>query len=165
MNGLVALRAKHDENVANLDVAKISLADVSHELAKAKHELELVKDAPVVSDVFECDECPIFKSDLASLQSKFANVVCELEEMKSRPVLLGACKLCPMLRSELEEKNALIKPFGKTLTGCMVKLARLLETLLARARSLRLLTPRMVCLKNHRKHLRRTRFGFQSPMS
>ena len=81
MNDLVALRAKHDENVANLDVAKTSLADVSHELAKAKHELELVKDAPIVSDVLECDECPIFKSDLASLQSKFATVVCELEEM------------------------------------------------------------------------------------
>ena len=39
MNDLVALRAKHDENVANLDVAKTSLADVSHELTKAKHEL------------------------------------------------------------------------------------------------------------------------------
>ena len=102
MNDLVALRAKHDENVANLDVAKTSLADVSHELAKAKHELELVKDAPIVSDVLECEECPIFKSDLASLQSKFATIVCELEEMKSRPVLLGACKLCPTLRSELD---------------------------------------------------------------
>ena len=33
--------------------------------------------------------------------------------MKSRPVLLGACKLCPTLRLELE-KNALIKSFGKT---------------------------------------------------
>ena len=63
--------------------------------------------------MFECDECPIFKSDLASLQSKFATVVCEIEEMKSRPVLLGACKLCPTLRSELDEKNALIKSLGK----------------------------------------------------
>ena len=66
MNDLIALRAKHDENVANLSIAKTSLSDVSHELAKAKHELELVKDAPIVSDVLECDECPIFKSDLAS---------------------------------------------------------------------------------------------------
>ena len=114
MNDLVALRAKHDENVANLDVAKISLADVSHELARAKHELELANDAPIVSDVLECDECSIFKSDLASLQSKFAAVVCELEELRSRPVLLGACKLCPTLRSELDEKNALIKSLGKT---------------------------------------------------
>ena len=48
------------------------------------------------------------------MQSKFATVVCELEEMKSRTVLLGACKLCPMLRSELDEKNALIKSLGKT---------------------------------------------------
>ena len=108
------INTKHDENVANLDVVKTSLSDVSHELAKAKHELELVKDAPIVSDVLECDECPIFKSDLASLQSKFATVVCELEELRSRPALLGACKLCPTLRSELEEKNALIKSFGKT---------------------------------------------------
>ena len=114
MNDLVALRAKHDENVANLDVAKTSLADVSHELAKSKHELELVKDAPIVSDVLECDESPIFKSDLASLQSKFATVVCELEKLRSRPVLLGACKLCPTLRSKLDEKNTLIKFLGKT---------------------------------------------------
>ena len=91
MNDLVALRAKHDENVANLDVAKTSLSDVSHKLAKAKHELELIKDAPIVSDVPECDECPIFKSDLASLQSKFATVVCELEEMKSSLSLLLLC--------------------------------------------------------------------------
>ena len=50
MNDLVALCAKHDENVANLDVAKTSLSHLSHELAKAKHELELVKDAPIVCD-------------------------------------------------------------------------------------------------------------------
>ena len=113
MNDLVALRAKHDENIVNLYVAKTSLVDMYHELAKAKHELELAKDAPIVSDVLECNECPIFKSDLASLQSKFATFVCELEEMKSRPVLLGACKICPMLRLELDEKNALIKSLGK----------------------------------------------------
>ena len=41
--------SEDDENVANLDVAKISLSDVSHELAKAKHELELVKNALIVS--------------------------------------------------------------------------------------------------------------------
>ena len=113
MNDLVALRAKHDENVVNLDIVKTSLADVSHELVKAKHELELVKDAPIVSDVLECNECPIFESDLTSLQSKFATTVCELEELRSRPVLLGACKLCPTLKSELDEKNVLIKSLGE----------------------------------------------------
>ena len=96
-----------------MDVAKISLADVSHELARAKHELELAKDAPIISDVLECDEYSIFKSDLASLQSKFATVVCELEELRSRHVLLGSCKLCPTLRSELDEKNVLIKSLGE----------------------------------------------------
>ena len=82
-----------------------------------KHELEVVKKAPIVSDMLECDECPIFKADLAFLQSKFATVVCELEELRSRPVLLGACKLCPTLRSELDDKNALIKSLGKTMVG------------------------------------------------
>ena len=154
------------------------------------------------------------------MQSKFATVVCELEELRSRPVLLGACKFCPTLRSKLDEKNALIKSLGKTKVvesrppiDCLVcpglisdlddlavekanlenentylrailswvsssepqlgimtkqfkrgdgfgvgytytksdfdrlydKIARLLETLLARVRSLRLLTPWMVC--------------------
>ena len=65
MNDLIALCAKHDENIANLDVTKISLADMSHELTKAKYELELVKDALIVSDVLECDECPICISILA----------------------------------------------------------------------------------------------------
>ena len=83
MNDLVALCAKHDENIANLDVAKTSLADMSHKLAKAKHELELAKDAPIVSDVLECDECSIFKSDLTSLQSKFTTVVCSGESRNS----------------------------------------------------------------------------------
>ena len=55
----------------------------------------------------------LHKSDLVSLQSKFATVVCELDELRSRPVLLGACKFCPTLRSELDEKNALIKSLGK----------------------------------------------------
>ena len=40
--------------------------------------------------------------------------MCELEELRSRPILLGACKLCPTLRSELDGKNALIKSLGKT---------------------------------------------------
>ena len=40
--------------------------------------------------------------------------MCELEELRSRPVLLGACKLCPTLRSELDEKNALIKSLWRT---------------------------------------------------
>ena len=40
--------------------------------------------------------------------------MCELEEFRSRHVLLGACKLCPTLRSELDEKNVLVKSLGKT---------------------------------------------------
>ena len=75
-------------------------------MKKAQFTPPLGPSILTVSDVLECDECPIFKSDLASLQSRFATVVCELEELRSRPALLGACKLCPTLRSELDEKNA-----------------------------------------------------------
>ena len=40
--------------------------------------------------------------------------MCELEKLRSRTVLLGACKLYPTLRSELDEKNPLVKSLGKT---------------------------------------------------
>ena len=45
--------------------------------------------------MLESEECPIFKSDLASLQSKFATIICELEELRSRSALLGACVGAP----------------------------------------------------------------------
>ena len=52
------------------------------------------------------------EANAKAVNALFASV--SRAEMKSRPVLLGACKLCPTLRLELKEKNALIKSFGKT---------------------------------------------------
>ena len=52
-------------------------------------------------------------SDLSELRSKYDESLLKLEEgkkaldeLKSRPTLLGACKECPALREELKEKNA-----------------------------------------------------------
>ena len=119
-------------NVISVPSFKSDLAALQSKFATIVCELEEMKSRPVLlgacklcptlrSELEERSEerrvgkeCHTFKSNLTSLQSKFATVVCELEEIKSRPVLLGACKLCPTLRSELDEKNALIKSLGKT---------------------------------------------------
>ena len=80
-------------------------------------DLDLTRHAPIVSDELECETCKILVVDLAELHSKHARTMeqqeesrAALEELKSRPILLGACAVCPLLRKELEEtKAALIK--------------------------------------------------------
>jgi hypothetical protein len=64
----------------------------------AKLEIDALKASPVVSDEAECADCPIFLVDLALFKEKHASKCEELDvlrvevaELKSRPVLLGAC--------------------------------------------------------------------------
>lgn len=71
-------------------------------------ELELVKSSVVVTDELDCDECAVHMGNLATLQSKYARSLEELAKVKARPVLLGACKSCSCLQTELAEKNAKI---------------------------------------------------------
>jgi len=66
-----------------------------------------------VTDEAECDECALHMSNLVSLQSKYAVLLDELEEVKARPVLLGACKSCAGSQAELAEKNAKISALEK----------------------------------------------------
>lgn len=47
-------------------------------------------------------------SNLATLQIKYACLIDELNEVKSRPSLLGTCKLWPALQSQVAEKSAKI---------------------------------------------------------
>jgi hypothetical protein len=47
-------------------------------------------------------------SNLTDLQSKYVALLNENDELKSRSSLLGACKSCSGLQSELAEKNAKI---------------------------------------------------------
>ena len=63
-------------------------------LEVALKELEFAKSVVVVSKEAECDACATHMSNFATLQSKYASLLDELEEVKARPVLLGACKSC-----------------------------------------------------------------------
>ena len=72
------------------------------ELGKLQSKL----DEPIVSDVSECESCPRLASELALLKEKSEGQLMELEELRARPTLLGACMVCPTLRSELEQLRA-----------------------------------------------------------
>ena len=67
----------------------------------------------VVSDEVECDECAVHMSSLTSLQSKYVALLDENDGLKSRSRLLGACKSCSGLQSELVEKVARISLLEK----------------------------------------------------
>jgi hypothetical protein len=65
--------------------------DYKARLKSALMDLEFAK-APIMSDEVECDSCAIHKSNLATLETKYAYLIGEPNEVKSRPSLLGACK-------------------------------------------------------------------------
>jgi hypothetical protein len=77
-------------------------------LETALRELEFAKAIVVVSDEIECDAYAIHITNLSNLQTKYASLLDENDELKSRPVLLGACKSYWGLQSELAKKNAKI---------------------------------------------------------
>jgi hypothetical protein len=87
--------------------------DFKAKLETTLRELEFAKAAVVVSDETECDACAIHMTNLSNLQTKYASLLDENDEMKSRYVLLGACKSCSGLQSELAEKNAKILTLEK----------------------------------------------------
>ena len=69
----------------------------------------------------ECSQCIGLMSDLSVLRSKYDESLLKLEEgkkaldeLKSRPTLLGACKECPTLREELKEKSAALRKLEKS---------------------------------------------------
>jgi len=88
-------------------------------LEVALKELEIAKSAPTIFDEVECDICAIHMSNFASLQTKYATLLDELDEVKARPMLLGACKLCSGLQSELAEKNKKISMLEMASSGSM----------------------------------------------
>jgi hypothetical protein len=71
--------------------------------------------SPIVFDEVECANCPIFLTDLALFKEKHTSKCEELDvlrvevaELKSRPVLLGACTSCPVLHGNIDEMHAYI---------------------------------------------------------
>ena len=88
--------------------AALDRKEYKGKLKIALKELEFDKSSVVVSDEFACDACAFYMSNLATLQTKYATLLDKLEEVKARPILLGACKSYLGLQSELAEKNAKI---------------------------------------------------------
>jgi hypothetical protein len=66
-----------------------------------------------VFDETECDECALHMLNVTTLQTKYATLLDECDELQSRPSLLGVCTTCPSLQTELAEKNARIASLKK----------------------------------------------------
>jgi len=99
-----------DELAAELDTCNATLLSQDKLLRhamKERNELkahleQVLKDiefarSPIGYDETECESCVVQISNLATLQIKYACLIDERYEVKSRPSLLGTCKLWPAL--------------------------------------------------------------------
>jgi hypothetical protein len=75
-------------------------------LVDARSQIDASKYSPIVTDEPECTDCFVYLGDLTVLKEKYASEVeeldvlrVELDKMKSRPSLLGACTSCPVLHA------------------------------------------------------------------
>jgi hypothetical protein len=92
-----------------LGEAKEKVVQLESLLDVARAQIDSLKSAPVVTNEPECTDCSTFLGELIVLKEKYASKVkeldvlrVELEEMKSRPSLLGACTSCPVLHEKLD---------------------------------------------------------------
>jgi hypothetical protein len=67
----------------------------------------------VVSDEIECDGSALHMSNITTLQTKYAILLDEHDELTTRSSLLGACTDCPSLKAELAKRNTRITLIGK----------------------------------------------------
>jgi hypothetical protein len=108
----------------------------------AKLAAESLKAALVMSDKVDCGDCTIFLSDLTLLKDKHASKLeeldtlrAELDKLKSRSALLGACTTCPSLHEKLDEsrarivslESALKSPIANACSTCEVHTVQNLE--------------------------------------
>jgi hypothetical protein len=78
-------------------------------LVDARAQIDSLKSARVVTNEPECTDCSVFLDELIVLKENYASKVEELDllrvaldEMNSRPSLLGACTSCPVLHEKLD---------------------------------------------------------------
>jgi hypothetical protein len=79
---------------ASLEDARTRVVELETQNLDAKLEIDSLKASPIVSDEFECVDCPIFLADLAMFKEKHASKCEELDmlrvevaELKSRSVI------------------------------------------------------------------------------
>jgi hypothetical protein len=92
-----------------LGEAKEKVIEQESLLDDARAPIDSLKSTPVVTNEPECIDCSTFLGELTMLKEKYASKVeeldvlrVELEEMRSRPSLLGACTSCPILHDKLD---------------------------------------------------------------
>jgi hypothetical protein len=92
-----------------LGEAKERMVELESLLDDARAQIYSLKSAPVVTNEPECTDCSTFLGELTMPNEKYASKVeeldvlrAELDEMKSRPSLLGACTSCPVLHEKLD---------------------------------------------------------------
>jgi len=117
MADLGELKYKHEKLVDERDAFRANLEATKKELLAAQ--------APTVSDVEPCDTCPNLKSELERAKNQCEAQVMDLEvlsaelkELRARPTLLGSCKVCPMLREELEQVRADLEKWNAPSRTC-----------------------------------------------
>jgi hypothetical protein len=92
-----------------LGEAKEKVVDLESLLVDAIAQIESLKSALVVTNEPKCTNCSAYLDELTVLTEKYASKVeeidvlrVELDEMKSRPSLLGTCTSCSVLHEKLD---------------------------------------------------------------
>jgi hypothetical protein len=92
-----------------LGEAKEKVVELESLLVDARAQIDSLKSAPIVTDEPGCTNYSVFLGDLTVLKEKYASKVEELDvlrvdldEMKYRSSLLGACISCPVLHEKLD---------------------------------------------------------------
>jgi hypothetical protein len=94
---------------AFLGEAKEKVVELESLLDDARAQIDSLMSAPIVTNEPKCTDCSTFLGELTLIKEKYASRVeeldvlrVELDEMKSRPSLLGACTSCPVLHEKLD---------------------------------------------------------------
>jgi hypothetical protein len=106
------LRKTNKENMVYrsfLGEAKEKVVELESLLVDTKAQIDSLMSALVVTNEPECTDCSTFLGEFIVLKEKYASWVeeldvlrVELDDMKSRPSLLGACTSCPVLHEKLD---------------------------------------------------------------